>query len=365
MVKYLRDSKQGYDLLNQGADKLQTRAWSSEIWGSKEEPGQIQVYSFNLGVFASCFERQIGLTALKAMKSVPEWIERMSLVNDQMCETSLEFRRADALNEPNVPLKELQARIANTPSRAQRLKEGFGTPALPKTPSYETPGRFTRTDNHHHNYNNNNNNNNGNNHSPYPRRDHAPRQAAIEEQEYDMDDSYYAGETSARVAPEPHLAMRGDYDPEGEMVYNDTEMFYETYGYPDMPRIMALPGGSAQKNLYDPKKKVGNPEKPCYVHFYGRCNDDCGGYSHKDEDMVKLRQQQMARLYNSMYGGYEKLQADLLKLKERPPQLPSPARQDQRHGAARMSAVENQPPNDPSALYGATAQGLGPLPGSS
>ena len=371
--KYIRKSRQGYELLNQGADKAQTQAWSAEVWGPNEDPGQIRIYGLNLGVFAPCFERQIGLTALKAMKSVPEFLDRLFMVNEQMCGTSLDFRRADALNEPTLSMNDLRARITNTPGRAQRLKEGYGTPRLPST---ETPRVFPRTDNHHHNnYNNTNNHNNrtaypqrdqGNNQNPYPRRDYAPRQASIEYEEYDVDDSYYSGEVSARVAPEPYYPGFGPYDAEGEMLFNDGETYQQDISqYPDMPRIMALPGSPSPRNLFDPKKRVGDPTKPCYVQFYNRCDGSCGGFSHKDEDMVKLRQQQMARLYNSIYGGYDKLQSDLNELKKQPPQQSSPAKQDHRHSSARVAAVETQPTNDPSALYGATSQGLGPLPGSS
>ena len=360
VCKFIRQYRQGWKFINMGATTEQTETWPLQEVGHEKEPGTLAVIHSNLGVFAPAFERQIGRSVMKGMRTVEDYLTRLSIVNETLTGKSLELKKEDAINRPTTLLKDLHAKIANTP-RPVRKMEDLRTPTRPMAP--ETPARFLRTNNHDHNYNNSNNNNN-NNRTPFPRREYAPRQAAIEEGYYDMDDSYYAGETSARVAPEPYYPARLAYDVEGEMLFNDEETHqHDASHYPDLSRIMASPG---QKALFDPKaRKPVDPDKPCYTHFYSRCGGECGGYSHKDEDMVKLRQQQMERLYNSIYGGYEKLHGDLLKLKERPPQQVSPARHDQRHGGARVSAVETQPSNDPSALFGATAQGLGPLPGSS
>ena len=57
-----------------------------------------------------------------------------------------------------------------------------------------------------------------------------------------MDVSYFAVETSARVAPEPRLFTRADYDPAETILQDDEEMYQDVSNYPDLSRIMASPG---------------------------------------------------------------------------------------------------------------------------
>ena len=305
VVEWIKKMRQGWELLIHGVTEREKQSWIKERYGSPPNPGMLRVLIDGLGEYGDNFVRLLDEEKLKKMDSVMEFLDALEAVDKKMCARVLQLRREDGPNETFTPLKDLRHQMVRTPApdakfinsnsdkfggnnsdkfggnnsdkfsgqseqrvfRPQEKSPQFGRPNYPSMPSYGS-----------------------NNHGSAPNsRGYHPRQSALEEVDLDM--SYASEPGSAPVMP---FAVPGDEDDD-----DDAEFRFDA----DLAAMMGRANtamSSGGKALFDHKaKSPGDPAKPCFAYYRGKCDGKCGGYSHDDVMMEKLAFKQLEDIYVS------------------------------------------------------------------
>ena len=339
VVEWIKKMRQGWELLIQGVTDREKQSWIKERYGSVQNPRMLRVFIDGLGEYGDNFVRLLDEEKLKKMDSVMEFLDALEAVDKKMCAKALQLRREDGPNEAFTPLKDLRHQMVRTPApvdkfgggnsdkfggqseprifRPQEKSPQFGRPNYPSMPSYGS-----------------------NNHGSAPNsRGYQPRQSALEEVDLDM--SYASEPGSAPVMP---FAVPGDEDDD-----DDAEFRFDA----DLAAMMGRANtamSSGGKALFDHKaKSPGDPAKPCFAYYRGKCDGKCGGYSHDDVMMEKLAFKQLEDIYVSRFGGRERTQRNLEKIiattlhvQLNPPQMPA--------SRARVSILTGEPNENPGSL---------------
>ena len=347
VVEWIKKMHQGWELLIQGVTDREKQSWIKERYGSVQNPGMLRVLLDGLGEYGDNFVRLLDEEKIKKMDSVTEFLDALEAIDEKMCARALQLRREDGPNEEFTPLKDLRQQMVRTPApvakfinsnsdkfggsnsdkfggqseprifRPQEKSPQFGRPNYPSMPSYGS-----------------------NNHGLAPNsRGYQPRQSALEEVDLDM--SYASEPGSAPVMP---FAVPGDEDDD-----DDAEFRFDA----DLAAMMGRANtamSSGGKALFDHKaKSPGDPAKPCFAYYRGKCDGKCGGYSHDDVMMEKLAFKQLEDIYVSRFGGRERTQRNLEKIiattlhvQLNPPQMPA--------SRARVSILTGEPNENPGSL---------------
>ena len=307
----LTDQEQGYHLLTDNATAAEMEFFPEVAWGNNKKPGLFMILMSAFGEFKPGFEAYATIEKLKQLQTWKEYFAMFHSINCRLADASIVAKQSEAkmthvrtMQEiESTPLKASSSqapeptytRLLQRDDNADRARKVIGS-SRELQPQQRTPFQagsrlFRREDGIVPK-------------QAYPRlfsHSQGPaRQSSIADDSYEGDEPSTYDSSPERqypdarqIAPQPLELQRPD------MAYEEDEDLESAV---DLSAIMRPSNTFNRAKAEDGDRQT---QKPCFAFFKTKeCPGNCG-YSHKLEDMQKVRDQRVAEVLNSPWSPAE------------------------------------------------------------
>ena len=298
LSKHIEKLKKMLKLVYNGSTEEEREHWPPRNWGSKEDKekwGLIQLLLTTLGRFAEHFKAYIGLPRLKNMKNEDEYFKCLEDTNEELGELSHQQARLLAKFVPKSNMEKTIEKIRR-PLHVEHQEDGPHT----HLGTYDQSSR--------------------NRYYPAEIGSPEPKSApyislpnSANPNRYDErhpDQSPMSKDDRVHSTPNEIQTDSVERSSEGDSIAGLDELLHQAGGGP-RPYVSAS-GGSPYSN------------KPCLNYYFGsrECDGQCG-YTHDEAAMQEYFSNQIMRHRQSMFGGDQRIYAELRKPFVHPTQSPS------------------------------------------
>jgi len=298
--------------------------WPAKNWGPPKigQEGEVQIHFDYLGDYQEGFMNMITLDVLKKLTTPFELFDLIDEINERLKYNSDALKKMTSCLQKESSTEDMRKRIGRAEqvkTFAQRQQVANQDKRLPVglTQKFMMQPQKPRNE-----YS-----------RSYEQYNPRARFSNIEQEEEEQEVEYF---------DDDYIFEDSDQHPDAPIGHNEETEFEDESRdyYPDgLASIMG--GGKASPG------KVDRSTLPCYKYFTGKCKGDCGGFSHKDEDMKKCLQEKLEEIYDSAYGGFDRMQSGILSLQRtRPPKpIASPNTGNSNSGNTKYGNTKYGQPN--------------------